>query len=54
MLKGSINTIFDAISGTQAKFYQVDLTLISLTDNRKVWVGQKKIKKIVTHSGIRP
>ncbi|MGD8498594.1 MAG: penicillin-binding protein activator LpoB [Chromatiales bacterium] len=54
MLKGSINTIFDAISGKQAKFYQVDLTLISLTDNRKVWVGQKKIKKIVTHSGIRP
>lgn len=54
MLKGSINTIFDTIRGTQAKYYQVDLDLISLADNRKVWVGQKKIKKIVTHGSIRP
>ena len=47
MLKGQINTIFDAAKSTQVKYYQVDLTLISLKDNRKVWVGQKKIKKIL-------
>lgn len=53
MLKGSINTIIDASGKTQLRFYQVDLTLISLADNRKVWVGQKKIKKLVERSNLR-
>ncbi len=53
MLKGQINTIFDAAGDTQVKYYQVDLTLISLKDNRKVWVGQKKIKKVVEKSRFR-
>ena len=50
MLKGTINTIIDASGTTQVRFYQVDLTLISLVDNRKVWIGQKKIKKLVERS----
>lgn len=53
MLKGSINTIIDAISDEQVRFYQVDLTLIDLANNRKVWVGQKKIKKTIEKSGLR-
>jgi hypothetical protein len=53
MLKGSINTIVDAISGEQARFYQIDLTLIDLANNRKVWVGQKKIKKTIEKGGLR-
>ena len=53
MLKGSINSIVDAISGEQARFYQIDLTLIELGTNRKVWVGQKKIKKTVEKGGLR-
>ena len=53
MLKGEINTIIDVEGKTQVKFYQVDLTLISLTDNRKVWVGQKKIKKLVEKGKVR-
>jgi hypothetical protein len=53
MLKGTINTIIDASGSTQLRFYQVDLTLISLADNRKVWVGQKKIKKLVERSNLR-
>ena len=53
MLQGSINTIIDASGKTQLRFYQVDLTLISLVDNRKVWVGQKKIKKLVERSNLR-
>ena len=53
MLKGTINTIVDAIKGEQARFYQIDLTLINLQSNRKVWVGQKKIKKTVEKSGWR-
>lgn len=51
MLKGTINTIVDAISGSQARFYQIDLTLINLESNQKVWVGQKKIKKTIEKSG---
>ena len=53
MLKGSINTIVDAVKGEQARFYQVDLTLIDLESNRKVWVGQKKIKKTIEKGGLR-
>ena len=32
---------------------QIDLTLIELGTNRKVWVGQKKIKKTVEKGGFR-
>ena len=53
MLKGTINTIVDAVSGEQVRFYQVDLTLIDLANNRKVWLGQKKIKKTIEKSGLR-
>ena len=53
MLKGEINTIIDVEGKTQVKFYQIDLTLISLVDNRKVWVGQKKIKKLVEKGKMR-
>lgn len=53
MLKGTINTIVDAISGEQARFYQIDLTLIDLANNRKTWVGQKKIKKTIESGGLR-
>jgi len=53
MLKGQINTIFDAAEDTQVKYYQVDMNLISLKDNKKVWVGQKKIKKILEKGSFR-
>ncbi|MDH5180279.1 MAG: penicillin-binding protein activator LpoB [Gammaproteobacteria bacterium] len=53
MLQGRINTIIDAVKREQVRYYQVDLTLISLKDNRKVWVGQKKIKKHIEGSGLR-
>lgn len=53
MLKGTINTIIDASGKTQLRFYQVDLALISMADNRKVWVGQKKIKKLVERSNLK-
>jgi uncharacterized protein (TIGR02722 family) len=54
MLKGQINTIFDAQGKHQVRYYQVDLNLISMADNRKVWLGQKKIKKLVKNSTVRP
>lgn len=48
MLKGTINSIIDASGREQVRFYQVNLTLISLADNEIVWNGEKKIKKFVT------
>ena len=53
MLKGTINTIMDTEGKEQVRFYQIDLTLISLADNSKVWVGQKKIKKFVKKASFR-
>ena len=53
MLKGSINTIIDMDGSTQLRYYQVDLNLISLKNNRKVWLGQKKIKKVIKNSKLR-
>lgn len=53
MLQGNINTILDVEGRQQVRYYQVDLTLTSLTDNRIVWIGQKKIKKFVTRPRLR-
>ena len=53
MLKGTINSIIDSEGDEQVKFYQVDLTLISMADNRKAWVGQKKIKKFIENNKLR-
>ena len=47
MMKGTIATILDEADGTKAVFYQVDLQMIDLETNTKVWFGQKKIKKVV-------
>ncbi|MCB5230676.1 MAG: penicillin-binding protein activator LpoB [Candidatus Cloacimonas sp.] len=48
MLQGAIRTIVDAIDGKQVKLYQVDLELIDIESNEKVWIGNKEIKKYVT------
>jgi hypothetical protein len=53
MLIGSINTIIDAEGREQIRFYQIDLTLVSTVDNRKVWTGQKKLKKDVKAAAFR-
>lgn len=53
MLMGTINTIIDASGSEQIRFYQIDLTLVSTVDNRKVWTGQKKLKKDVKDAMLR-
>jgi uncharacterized protein (TIGR02722 family) len=50
MLGGVINTITDEEGGKKVVFYQVDLNLVDLESNSKVWLGQKKIKKLIGHS----
>jgi len=53
MLTGQINTIVDAEDDEQVRYYQVDLTMISMANNKKVWLGQKKIKKLVKNAKVR-
>jgi penicillin-binding protein activator len=47
LLTGTISAIVDRDDWSQVRYYQVDLALIDLGDNTKVWLGQKKIKKSV-------
>lgn len=47
MMKGTISTILDEAEGTKAVFYQIDLQMVDLESNAKVWYGQKKIKKVI-------
>lgn len=48
MLQGGIKTIIDQAGKKSVKFYQVDLEIIHLESNVKVWIDSKKIKKMVT------
>lgn len=47
MLQGSINSVKDETRGQYAIMFQANLELVDLTTNEKVWIGQKKIKKVV-------
>lgn len=50
MLTGTLNSIVDKEDGKSVVFYQIDLTLVELGSNKKVWIGDKKIKKFVERS----
>jgi len=45
MLKGEINTIIDQAGKMQVRYYQINLQLVNILTNEKVWIGEKKIKK---------
>jgi uncharacterized protein (TIGR02722 family) len=55
MLIGNINSIVEeAVSGKQAAvFYTVNLELVNVETNQKVWIGNKKIKKIIERRNFR-
>ena len=53
MLIGNITSQVDAIEGKRATLYQVDLELINIETMEKVWIGTKKIKKLVEQSKAR-
>ncbi|MDR1941770.1 MAG: penicillin-binding protein activator LpoB [Endomicrobium sp.] len=53
MLKGQINSIFDGKKGAELKYYQVELELIDIETNEKVWIGQKKIKKVIARKSYK-
>ena len=50
MLKGTLNSVRDQIKGQYVILYQVNLEFHNLETNRKVWIGQKKLKKVVSRS----
>ncbi|MBE9550931.1 MAG: penicillin-binding protein activator LpoB [Proteobacteria bacterium] len=52
-LQGAINTAKDQVKGKYLIFYQVNLELVSLESNRKTWIGEKKIKKLVERPGVK-
>ncbi len=47
MLQGGIKTIIDQEGKESVKFYQVNMEMVHLETNEKVWMGDKKIKKYV-------
>ncbi|MCB9757851.1 MAG: penicillin-binding protein activator LpoB [Candidatus Omnitrophica bacterium] len=50
ILIGSINSVKDETKGRYVVMYQVNLELIDLETNRKVWLGSDSIKKVVEKS----
>jgi PBP1b-binding outer membrane lipoprotein LpoB len=53
MLTGTINTIVDQEGGKSVIFYQVDLELTDLQSHKKLWMGDKKIKKFVSQDSVK-
>lgn len=47
MLIGTLNTIVDQDGARAVVYYQTNLELVEIESNRKVWIGEKKIKKFV-------
>ncbi|MEJ2055581.1 MAG: penicillin-binding protein activator LpoB [Calditrichaceae bacterium] len=47
MLQGVINSIVDSFEGQKVVYYQVNMELVDLESNTKVWLGDKKIKKSI-------
>lgn len=52
VMTGTISSITDQEGGEKVVFYQIDLTLIDLENNTKVWLGQKKIKKYIGYAKV--
>ncbi len=50
ILIGSINSIKDETKGRYVIMYQVNLELVDLESNEKVWLGQHELKKVVEKS----
>lgn len=47
ILSGTVSSIQDSEGNKKIIFYQVNLELIDMETNQKVWIGDKKIKKYI-------
>jgi len=54
LLAGDINSVADFEDGKKVILYQVDLQLIDIETNMKVWLGNKKIKKFIERDSYKP
>jgi uncharacterized protein (TIGR02722 family) len=50
LLQGSVRTNLDQISGKSVRTYYVSAELIDIETNRKVWVGEETVKKLIKQS----
>ncbi|MEW6515443.1 MAG: penicillin-binding protein activator LpoB [candidate division FCPU426 bacterium] len=53
MMKGVISKITDSRDSKATFYYQVDMELVDLQKNLKVWFGNKQIKKYIKRPGAR-
>ncbi|MDR3199936.1 MAG: penicillin-binding protein activator LpoB [Spirochaetales bacterium] len=49
-LSGVITSVSDRVEGERVIFYKVNLELINIETNEKVWIGDKEIKKFIEQS----
>ena len=52
-LGGVITSVTDRIDGLRTVFYKVNLELINMETNDKVWIGDHEIKKVIEQSRLR-
>lgn len=50
LLQGSVRTNLDQVGGKSVRTYYVSAELIDIETNKKVWVGEETIKKMVKQS----
>ena len=53
MLQGTLSSISDIADGKKVVYYQADMNLVNLETNEIVWMGSKKIKKLVGQSKLK-
>ncbi len=53
MMTGTLNTIVDQEGDKAVVFYQTNLELVEIQTHKKVWIGEKKIKKYVERSSTK-
>ena len=53
VLIGTFKSVEDVIERKKAILYSVDLELIDVEKNLKVWIGNKKIKKLIQRAGYK-
>ncbi len=47
LLQGAVRTVLDQRGNTRVRTYYVSAELIDIETNRKVWVGEETIKKVI-------
>ncbi|MDR1317376.1 MAG: penicillin-binding protein activator LpoB [Spirochaetales bacterium] len=52
-LQGLITSQTDRVEGQMVVFYKINLELIHMETNEKVWIGDKEIKKLIEQSRFR-